>query len=149
MAAAGRFGLRMSPVGPRAQTLGRCFLLWEEISDGVGASERCQSWEVSLLCARSVAEGARGWPWVCVGLKWGPAPRGYLPARGGCPWVCACHRRLAGVCCGVFVGKRAEPPCACVVCVCDPQVLSCAGGLSRGVLLESATLWRCYIYINI
>lgn len=34
---------------------------------------------------------------------------------------------------------------ACAVCVWDLQVLSCAGGLSRGVLPESATLWRCCV----
>lgn len=39
-------------------------ILREAISDGVGASERCQSWEGSLVCAR-------GWHWVSMGLSGG------------------------------------------------------------------------------
>lgn len=53
----------LSPVGQLHLGTGLLGLriLREAISDGVGASERCQSWEGSLVCAW-------GWHWVSMGL---------------------------------------------------------------------------------
>lgn len=164
-----------------------CVLLQEAISDGVGASERCQSWEGSLVCAW-------GWHWVSMGLSGGShtAAGGHCmvsvsPPWGGgsvlsthSPWataaarccLCSCFQpcpsapnlrlllclvcvRGAGGCVrdtGGWLGRAEGVPWAkeqslraCAVCVWDLQVLSCAGGLSRGVLPESATLWRCCV----
>lgn len=159
-------------------------ILREAISDGVGASEKCQSWEGSLVCAR-------GWHWVSMGLWLGfffgaPTLVSVPPWGGGSvlsthsPWataaarccLCSCFqpcpsapnlRLLLCLVCvrgaggfvrdtGGWLGRAEGVPWAkeqslraCAVCVWDLQVLSCAGGLSRGVLPESATLWRCCV----